>query len=72
MKFFRSILYISIDVSANNQLKIRFLGWSFHYFIFYKQGEWTGIIDIPTKLAPREISILCRKLNKILLKKGKN
>jgi len=29
-----------------------------------------GIIDIPTRLAPRETSIVCRQTQNILLKKG--
>jgi len=31
-----------------------------------------GNIDIPTRLAPRETSILCRQTLENLLKKGKN
>jgi hypothetical protein len=41
------------------------------FFISNERGQASrGIIDIPTRLAPRETSILCRQNRKKLLKKG--
>jgi hypothetical protein len=43
------------------------------FFFFAKQGERQtsgGYTDIPTRLAPREASVLCQSNSKILLKKG--
>ena len=42
------------------------------FFLISKERGQTsrGIIDIPTRLAPRETSIVCRQTQNILLKKG--
>ena len=42
----------------------------FKELFFDEQGEWTCIIDIPTRLAPRETSILCCQTQETFIKKG--
>jgi hypothetical protein len=57
----------------NSMIQFQYIFYLSLVFFFYKQGERTcikGIIDIPTRLALRETSILCRQTLEKFIKKG--
>jgi len=46
---------------------------AFFFLISKERGQTSrGLVDFPTRLAPRETSILCRQTRNFIKKRGKN